>query len=434
MTSSTGSQVCRWLEEVPGYVLGEMTARQKAEFEKHLASCPVCRKAVDSAVATVGRLRSMPAEACSPDLVAKVMAALPAGQCAESRSVMPLRMFLRVAASIAVITCAVYVLFRAGEEKRALGPAVAAVPRAAASVHRDAMDWLCSAQKVDGSWPAGGGTQEQYSVGVSALALLALMEDGRGAVNGSAGVAVRRGLGRLVELQDREGLVGPRFSGTPYNHGLAAFALCNACLLESNTTWRVAADKAIDLIRETQDPAGGWGYLGASPGAVNTSISIWPLLALMRAEELGMQGLRPAIDRGLTWLATTINKDGFMGYERVNNAPAGFNTLTAAGAACLLRDHGRSGAMAARAMLPAIQGVAGQVGQTLDFYRTFFVAEALSLAPGATSDRIRSSIREELIALQNRTGPAAGSWSAGDRWGPVGGPVYATALASLSLR
>lgn len=96
-------------------------------------------------------------------------------------------------------------------------------------------------------------------------------------------------------------------------------------------------------------PLHGWNYLNAAPGSANTSASVWPLLALLRADELGFAGLRPQIERDLKWLRAAINRDGFMGYHRANDeSPYGYGTLTAAEAVCLLRNKPEKSSQAAK--------------------------------------------------------------------------------------
>lgn len=303
----------------------------------------------------------------------------------------------------------------------------------ARAAHAESLAWLRQAQRADGGWAAG---QDTFDVGVSGVALLALAADGRGAAGEADRTAIRRGVDFLLSRQNADGLFGPVFAAGTYNHGLATLALLEACALESNAVWRAAAERAVAYTAGIQDRSGGWSYLNQGEQAVNTSASVWPLLSLLRADALGFKGLRPRIARGLAWVRTTIGADGLMGYHRVNESPYGHKTLTAAGAFCLLKSEAGAKDPVVRAMLASVRNAAAQVGrmgEPVDFYRAFFVAQTLALAGDAGSRDARSTLNDCLLAAQNHTGTAAGSWTPNDAWSGPGGPVYATALAALAM-
>jgi len=68
-----------------------------------------------------------------------------------------------------------------------------------------------------------------------------------------------------------------------------------------------------------------------------------------------------------------------------------------------------------------------------DYYRAYFVVQALDQAPGPEAAQLAAHIRQRVRNRQNTAGPAAGSWSPDDRWGSAGGRVYATAVSLLAL-
>lgn len=406
---------CPRATEAPAYSLGELPPAEKKDFEQHLAACPACARAAASSRLVIARLREDPDAEGSPTLADRIAQRIEAGDTRPARR----RFAWTVPARVAALLLATLGLgaFLARDERPEDAPDLAAA-------RRDALAWLCRTQDPNGGWSAGeGAIREKYGIGVSALALLALMQDPVDSRREPGATVIRRGVDYLVRAQNEKGLFGAVFSGATYNQGLATLALLEACALESNAAWRTSAEKAVAYLVSIQDRTGGWDYLRAAPGSANTSASVWPLLALLRADEQGFPDLRPAIERGMAWMKTTINAEGRMGYRRAGHAPYGSETLTAAGAACLVRRGNPADEPLVKTMLNALR--VGPEQTQMDFYRAFFTTEVLSAA--------RQSLREQLAALQYRTGPNSGSWEPTDRWGRTGGPVYATALATLCM-
>jgi hypothetical protein len=427
-----GSGDCVEAANAPAYCLDELSLADRQAFEAHLEGCAGCRQAVETCRATIGRLREVPARTPSPDLVQRVVEAIPAGawraRPGAGQRRLRFAVLARAAAAVLILggfTVALILTLRHGR------PPGAVTAEAGGTAREGALDWLVRTQGPDGRWAAGEAQDagDDYSVGVSALALLALMRQPPGTLGGARGAAIRRGVDSLVARQDSRGLIGPAFSGVPYNQGLGTLALIEALTIEDRPSWRKTAEHGVIHLLSTQDDSGGWAYFGAAPGSVNTSASVWPLVALMRAQELGFGGVRPAIERGLAWMRSTIGKDGWVGYRRAGDLPYAPATLTAA-AAWLLGEARKGHDPVLDNMLAAVRATADE---PMDFYRMFFVLEALAGLGDESSRRIRSTLGERLVATQNRRGPTAGSWDASDRWGPIGGRVYATALAALSL-
>jgi hypothetical protein len=72
--------------------------------------------------------------------------------------------------------------------------------------------------------------------------------------------------------------------------------------------------------------------------------------------------------------------------------------------------------------------------ETFCFYDAYFLIEAAADARSAALARVQESTRRALVGTQVRSGPNRGSWDPTDRWSPVGGRIYTTALAALTLR
>ena len=66
-------------------------------------------------------------------------------------------------------------------------------------------------------------------------------------------------------------------------------------------------------------------------------------------------------------------------------------------------------------------------------YYNYYATQVLHHWGGPEWDRWNSVMREHLIRTQIRDGHATGSWDIADRHGYVGGRVYMTTLALLTL-
>jgi len=346
---------------------------------------------------------------------------------------------LRAAAALLIavgIGAALHAALR-GERHRPAGAGVAGADagRATGAAIRSALAWLQATQEASGRWaPAKWGAPDQYAVGITALAVLACEAGGANAADGPRAEAVRRGIGYLAAQQNEDGTIGPRFSGMPYNHALATLALLRAGAAERTAEWTNRCRRAVEVLRVAQTPAGGWGYGYEPAGAVNASVTVWQLQALLAAEAGGCEGLDRTVERGLVWLVSAVNEEGWMGYGRSNDFPYGHETMTAAGLMCMLT---MSPGAEREGTVQRMVGVVLDSGQaqsaTPDYCRSYFVARALDLVASRESGELALRIREKLISVQARGGGDAGSWSPSDQWGTTGGRVYATAMSVLAL-
>jgi hypothetical protein len=271
-------------------------------------------------------------------------------------------------------------------------------------------------------------------VGITALALLSCMGQRPEALTPSRAAVVRRGADYLARQQDAQGRLGPDCPALLYNHAMATLALLRAGARERDDRWRNAVEKAVEFIGAEQKESGGWGYRHAADHSANSSITVWPLRALLAADAAGVPGLKPRIERGLAWLESNVNRQGLMGYTRAGDFPNGPETLTAAGAGCLLNAaaKGRTPGRLA-GMMRAIRESAADPGKASDYYRCYFLAAAVDAAGGPGSAPLITRLRESLVGRQTQSGPSAGSWEPNDPWSPAGGRTYSTAMALMTL-
>jgi len=438
---SKNETTCGWAEELPALLLGELSAARAAEVEQHIAGCAACAAQCDAFSRVLIHMRAQSTEQPVRDLAPEILARLSAAEARWQRRSFWLRAAALVLATVGLGAAMLWHAYRAASFDLAstvplstinlLPSTISAAPADRAQAVAQALAWLERTQEADGHWDtARWGAQRMYSVGLTSLALLALSADGHAVITPQR-AALMRGLDWLIAQQDTRGQLGPDGSAAMYNHSMATLALLEGVALETNAAHRAACQRALAFITGAQRASGGWGYSRGPSDNVNTSITVWQLQALLRAEKLGFAEVRPHVVQGLAWLGERVSAEGRIGYRRADDFPNGAETLTAAGALCLLRSAGGAHDPRIARMLAWVRGTAAQPA-TSDYYRCYFVSAAL-VAAGGGADPALEKMLGAVLAQQTRDGAEAGSWMPGDRWGRAGGRIYATAMAILAL-
>lgn len=403
--------------DIPAFLQDEMSGAEQKAFESHLAGCPLCAVEIETYRKLMDQLRRPMPVAEERDLAPEILARVQAA----GRIHYPV--FLRAAAlfvcfvAAAALVCVLRPHAGRGYDQRA----------------STAVAWLCSAQEPDGHWDAKRwGAQKNYTPGITGLAVLALLKQDANALNGPRADTIRSALDYLLSQQNAEGRIGALNSGTPYNQGIATLALLEACSRQQDARWAQAVTRSLAYIQSTQQPSGGWGYPRAPVDAGNTSITVWQLQALLKANAMGRDEVRPSLEKGMAWLNGMVDADGRVGYSRASDFPYGHETLTAAGALCFLSDKNSA---AASPHLPRILQALRDAAchqSDVDYYRLYFMTQALVAADGPDTG-LTTKLRDSLVVCQADTGDHPGSFEAQDRWSSAGGRVYATAMAVLAL-
>jgi hypothetical protein len=463
--------------DLPAYWLNSLSPTEKRDWEQHFQECAICRSAQAELEQLFGRMKIE--ETPTVDLAPRVMAGIPASAwhrpdqrtvaaadgrgprppvaVAEPRSTPLLWHFLSVGSRPALKIAALWaivvgigtlggtivwmsrtdqsVVFSPLAQKTSPSKPLAAQEAGSRPALRRSLDWLQEAQEPDGRWDAQTwGAQPQFGIGVSALALLALIHKEPQVFQSPYADTVRSGISHLIGAMNAEGLMGPALSGATYNQGLATLALLEAQARENHPEWKAAGERAVQWLIRAQHPDGGWGYIaGDTP---NSSATIWPLQALIRAEGEGFTETRPAVDRGLDWLAQSVTTSGELAYNAPQPAAGTPITLTAAGAVCFLLQRHDPTHPTARRLMAALRRLTpgGRMDDAApNYYRQYFVGKAYELATDAETVQRLAAGDNRWLKCQVASGPQAGSWEAVDPWGVIGGRVYSTALASLAL-
>ncbi len=310
-----------------------------------------------------------------------------------------------------------------------------------------ALKWLAEHQSEDGRWDARRNEAGRETTpdgrsrpnagadadtGMTGLALLTMLGAGNTHLRGQYPETVRRGLNFLLQSQDAEGCL----SGTAdryaamYSHAIATFALGEAYGMTGERHLELALRRAIGYTTAAQDPyGGGWRYRPHDSG--DTSQLGWQFMALKSAELAGIpipQATRQGIIHYLQSVASGPN-GGLASYRPLE--PPG-RTMTAEAMLCwqflgLPREHAACNE-AAGYLLGAPPGV----GQP-NFYYWYYGTLVMYQMQGDAWQRWNTAVATQLVGLQNKEGPQAGSWDPDAVWGGYGGRIYSTALGAMCL-
>lgn len=335
--------------------------------------------------------------------------------------------------------------------------------------HGLALGWLFAHQHADGHWssagfsercagarsgPCGGPGHATHDVGLSALALLALMADGR--TIGLVGVheAVDRGLSWLVSQADDSGLIGKR-EGKEflYDHALATLALAKGKGYTGRADLEEPLRGALAFAQGARNPQGAWRYEVPPDGDNDTSVTGWMVAALFAADEAGATIDAQALQGALGWIdEVTDPATGRVGYNargsvsarvtglNAHYPPQGMEAMTAVGLLCriLIGQEPRGEPVLiqhAELLLRSLPHWHAE-GLTNDFYYWYHATRALhALRPydAAYWNAWSAALRGVLLPAQRQDDHGRGSWDPIGPWGFAGGRVYSTALGALML-
>ena len=186
---------------------------------------------------------------------------------------------------------------------------------------------LLALQQPDGSWKTGGGWGEQFSVGVSSLALLALLNTGMTV----ADVEIQRGLTWLRKQQQPT---------STYEISLMVQALAAAKDGKRDIAKVAALVNALEDMQVRQGPnAGSWSYnrtMQNLGGPGDRSNGQFAVLALREAQEMGVPVSLETWKRARSHWLSSQNGNGGWSYSGGGQPAGGSGSMTVAGIASLV--------------------------------------------------------------------------------------------------
>lgn len=304
--------------------------------------------------------------------------------------------------------------------------------------------WLKNHQRRDGSWSfehthgpecdcTMPGRLSNNPNGATAMALLAFLGAGQTHVEGQYQEEVQRGLDFLRAGGTPVGkgicfygqLQGPP---TYYTHGLVTIALSEAFAMTHDAELRPSVAGAIEFLVATQHSQGGWRYFPGQPG--DTSVVAWELMALKSAQfsRVSVPGkVYQGIDRFLGSVSSLRGSQYAYIPDRKNMPTP---SMTAAGLLCRMYLDWKESSPGLRA---GVTFLSDHGPDPYDMYYNYYATQVLHHWGGEEWDRWNAVMREHLINTQIRRGHAVGSWDVADRHGNMGGRLYMTSLALLTL-
>jgi hypothetical protein len=348
--------------------------------------------------------------------------------------------------------------------------------------------WLARHQHPDGHWstdhfndicggPAkcSGPGSHNHDVGLTGLALLAFLGAGYIPSNKYSfedpfrkdlkdptkpmtirfGEVVLNGLRWLKDVQDAEGCFPKQQEEFMYDHAISTLAMAEAAWLCVSPLYKAPAQRGIEFLVKAQNPGRAWRY-SVRPGDNDTSVTGWVVMALKSAEMSGLQFPPTCYEGARQWLKAATSVKGVVGYMApgdpgsvltgVNEKWMGHPAMTAVGLLTKIfvdrkRDPWMEVAAASITQDPPIWDTEHK---TVDYYYWYYAALALFQydAPNGKfwksfNEKMKKALVENQAPLNRQAmGKSCddGSWDPSvDKWGSIGGRVYAVAINVLTL-
>ncbi|MCB9876671.1 MAG: terpene cyclase/mutase family protein [Planctomycetes bacterium] len=323
-----------------------------------------------------------------------------------------------------------------------------------------ALKWLADHQDESGKWDcdqfmkhdrAGavcdGPGNAVHDVGVTGLAVLAMLGAGNTLKAGPYEDSLKRAVEWLRTQQQENGMIGSNASHDfIYDHAIAAYALCEAYGLSKSKALKHSAQQALNYLESHRNPYAVWRYQPRDNDN-DTSVTTWAVCALVSGKFFGLEVNPNSLQMAATWYDQVTGKDGRTGYtkagesssrkpgEHATRFPVKRNeTLTAEGAFArfLLGEDPKEKATFAASLKvlgdkPA-RWKKGDVDAVYWYFGTYAAFQA-----GGDLWRTWQPTLLQLIEHQRADGNAAGSWDTVGVWDEDGGRVFVTALYTLAL-
>jgi hypothetical protein len=314
------------------------------------------------------------------------------------------------------------------------------------------LDLIARSQQADGSFPErafadrpGGAT-----VGVTALAALALMAGGHQPGRGRYGRAVDKAAEYVAGTAGgpRPGFLttadsqGGRLGSQPYpmySHGFGTLFLAEVCGMlpaaGKDSKVRAALEQAVAFTAAAQNQEGGWRYEPLAQFA-DVSVTTAQMMALRAAKNAGLFVPKEAVvDKGVAYIKACQMPDGGFSYWKGHPGAYSAFARTAASVVGLNSaglyagtDGGREverGLRYLRQFTPGRPFNARDIPPQHYWYGQYYAALAMWTAGDEYWAAWFPAIRDELLA----------KYQAGGRgWTDYHGPVYATAMALIVLQ
>ncbi|MBI1851156.1 MAG: terpene cyclase/mutase family protein [Planctomycetes bacterium] len=288
------------------------------------------------------------------------------------------------------------------------------------------LGFLVEKQNRDGSFGIDSRDRDTH-IGVTALAGIALLAGGYVPGSGPFGVESRRTIQSVVGALDaKTGLIATErtLSQPMYSHAFATLYLAEAYGMTGEEDLGPPLRRAVDLIVSSQNAEGGWRYYPGSRDA-DLSVTACQIAALRAARNAGVAVPIDVIERAASYVIRCRNDDGSFRYQ-VDRGHSSFHLTVAALTALYGLGLGERPEVEAAFGFLAPYFPAGQKRLSGHFlYGQYYAMQAAYLHGGDTFPIWYVRVRDRLLGLQRKDG-------AFDE--PAVGDLYGTAMALIILQ
>ena len=311
--------------------------------------------------------------------------------------------------------------------------------RASETAVENGIRWIINHQRDDGSWRLrhidgncngeclNEGRQES-ATGATGLALMSLLGAGYTQREGRYKEEVQKGLNYLIEKMRVSAHGGSLAHGNKgmYSHAIATIALAEAYTMTGDTSLVQPISQARKYIETAQHKKGGWRYV---PGMIgDMTVTGWQVMALRSCDRAGFQTGELTWDRAREFVGSMGKSDGRFGYQSPESQTP---TTTAVG---LLSKMYLGAALEDDQVGLGAQYLIEEKPSKTDMYFNYYATLVLHHRSDQDWPKWNVELRDYLINTQeNGTSHRAGSWYFADDHGAVGGRLYTTAMAVMTL-
>jgi squalene cyclase len=283
---------------------------------------------------------------------------------------------------------------------------------ASASIDRG-LKFLLKTQKSDGSWDSDG--KGGRVICNTSLALMAFMANAQFPGFGKYGDELDRAKAFLMKAAKsrKDGYLGT----TMYEHGLATLALSEMWGMTKNRSdddaIQKALEAAVEVIKRSQNPGGGWRYQPKADGGEDSSVTAMVFIALASARQAGIMVENEVIAKFRKYVKHA--KDGKTGgFSYAPNGNAGTSIACTAGIAYAGQLAGLRNTeviTGAIRLLKKQENIFNGAGHY--FYCHYYAIQAMVQAGDKEYANWYPKIRDALVAKQT----ANGSWGNKAKYG-----------------
>ncbi len=312
------------------------------------------------------------------------------------------------------------------------------------------LQWIIKHQLTDGSWRfrhcksdcdgrCGNEGAIDSPTAATGMALMSLLGAGYTHEQGPYRSEIFQGLSFLErEIRyrpDGGGSLGGSGAHPMYAHAIATIALAEAYAMTGDEMLRKPVKEAYIYIVKAQNKKGGWKYRPQSPG--DMSVTGWMLMAMKACENAGVEPDMESREKAQKFIDSLAYGDEVeYGYESTGNGdikPADPDRKPSCTAIGHLMQMYLGREKEHPALAAACQQLAKVGSSDSDVYFNYYATLVLHHTRSSHWKEWNQTVRDHLIRTQQQHGHEAGSWFFPDQHGNIGGRLYTTAMAVMTL-